>query len=136
MDRRTFLNTLLSFLGATALFSFGYPLLRFLAPPGSGAETHKLTVNKSDILPGESKSILVGSIPAIIINRADKGFIALSKVCTHLGCLVEYDKDKKRLQCPCHAGLFDLEGNVISGPPPKSLRKFPVKVEGDAVIIG
>ncbi|MGW8273276.1 MAG: QcrA and Rieske domain-containing protein [Thermodesulfovibrionales bacterium] len=72
----------------------------------------------------------------IVINRTDKGLIAFSKVCTHLGCLVAYDEDSKALICPCHAGTFDLEGNVISGPPPKPLTKLPLKVEGDNIIIG
>ena len=70
------------------------------------------------------------------MNIPDKGFVALSKVCTHLGCLVEYDSAKKRLLCPCHAGIYSLDGNVISGPPPKPLHKYPVKVQGEEIVVG
>jgi cytochrome b6-f complex iron-sulfur subunit len=41
-----------------------------------------------------------------------------------------------RFICPCHAGIYDLEGNVLSGPPPKALIKLPVRVEGENIVIG
>ena len=136
MNRRKFLKSLLFFLGSTAFVSFVYPLVRFLEPPGSGAQGGKTIIKRAEIPVGASKDIVVNNTPAIIINVPDKGFIALSKVCTHLGCLVEYDKPGKRLQCPCHAGAFSLTGNVLSGPPPKPLRKYSVKVEGEDIVIG
>ena len=136
MNRRKFLKALLFFLGSTALGSFVYPLVRFLKPPGSEAEDGKTTVKKAEIPVGTAKDIFVNNTPAILINVPDKGLIALSKVCTHLGCLVEYDKLKEILLCPCHAGVFNLAGNVLSGPPPKPLQKFPVKVQGEDIVIG
>lgn len=123
-------------LGSTVLVSFVYPLVRFLAPPGGEAKGKKVIVRKSEIPIGSAKDIIINSIPSIVINTPDRGFIALSKVCTHLGCLVEYEKAKNRLLCPCHAGVYTLEGAVVSGPPPKPLRKFPLKVEGEDIVIG
>ncbi len=136
MKRRGFLKLLLALFGSTTLVSFAYPLIRFLAPPEEKAKAKQIGIKKSEIPSGEAKDIIFNNTPIIIINRQDKGFIALSRVCTHLGCLVEYDKAKKRLLCPCHAGTFDLEGNVISGPPPKPLPKIPLGVEGESVVIG
>ncbi len=136
MNRRKFLRSLLVLLGSTVLVSFVYPLVRFLAPPGGEAKGRKVVINKSEIPIGSAKNIIVNSIPSIVINTPDKGFIALSKVCTHLGCLVEYEKAKNRLLCPCHAGVYTLEGTVVSGPPPKPLQKFPLKVEGEDIVIG
>ncbi len=136
MNRRTFLRSLLALLGSTVLVSFVYPLVRFLAPPGGEAKGRKVIINKSEILIGSAKNIIVNNIPSIVINTPDKGFIALSRVCTHLGCLVEYEKAKNRLLCPCHAGIYTLEGTVVSGPPPKPLQKFPLKVEGEDIVIG
>ena len=57
-------------------------------------------------------------------------------VCSHLGCLVDYDKVRNRIFCPCHAAVFDLEGNVVTGPPPKPLQKLPLRVEGESIVIG
>jgi len=136
MNRRRFLKSLLAALGTTLLAAFIYPLVRFLAPPSGEAEGKKVVIKRSEIPAGSAKDIVVNSIPSIIINTPDKGFIVLSKICTHLGCLVEYDKIKSRLLCPCHAGVYSLDGNVVSGPPPKPLRKFPVKVEGEEILIG
>jgi cytochrome b6-f complex iron-sulfur subunit len=136
MNRRRFLKSLLALLGTTLFASFIYPLARFLAPPSGEAEGKKVIIKRSEIPAGSAKDIVVNNIPSIIINTPDKGFIVLSKICTHLGCLVEYDKTKSRLLCPCHAGVYSLDGNVVSGPPPKPLRKFPVKVEGEEILIG
>jgi cytochrome b6-f complex iron-sulfur subunit len=136
MNRRRFLKSVLGLLGTTLFVSFAYPLVRFLAPPGGEAKGKKVVFKRSDLPEGYAKDIVIGNIPAILINTPDKGFIALSKVCTHLGCLVEYDKIKNRLLCPCHAGVYSLEGKVVSGPPPKSLQKFPLKVEGEDIVIG
>jgi cytochrome b6-f complex iron-sulfur subunit len=135
-NRRKFLKSLLVLLGSTVLVSFVYPLARFLAPPGEEAKGKKIVLNNAEIPIGAAKDIVVNSIPAIVINIPDKGFVALSKVCTHLGCLVEYEKAKNRLLCPCHAGVYTLEGNVVSGPPPKPLQKFPLKVEGEDIVVG
>jgi len=136
MKRRGFLKLLLAVFGTTALASLTYPLARFLAPPVEKAKGKQISIKRSEILSGGTMSIVFNNTPVIIINRQDKGFIALSRVCTHLGCIVEYDKGKKRLLCPCHAGVFDLEGNVISGPPPKPLPKIPLRVEGENIVIG
>ncbi len=134
MKRRSFLGILFSALGISAVGTTGYPLLRYLAPHSGAEKTNKHTFNKSDI--GDVKEILFRQTPSIIINRPGKGYIALSRVCTHLGCLLEYDSATKTLVCPCHAGSFDLEGRVIAGPPPKQLIKFPLDIQGDNITIG
>lgn len=66
-----------------------------------------------------------------IYIRTDDGrtFTAMSNVCTHLGCRVRWAADRKQFFCPCHNGVFDQEGNVLSGPPPKPLNRYEVKVE-------
>jgi cytochrome b6-f complex iron-sulfur subunit len=134
MDRRKFLSILLSVFDTGAFVSFAYPLIRYLAPPTPDVRTARYTFKKSDI--SDAKEILFQETPTIIINRPGKGYIALSRVCTHLGCLLEYDKSQRKLVCPCHAGIFDLEGRVVSGPPPKPLLTFPLRVEGEDITIG
>jgi len=135
MKRRSFLGLILAVLGSTAIGSFAYPLIRFLAPPEAKIKAERLTLKKDNIKSGEAKDIVFGNTPAIVINRPGKGYIALSKVCTHLGCLVKYDKDKKQLICPCHAGVYNLEGQVVSGPPPKPLPELTLKVVGGIIVI-
>ena len=135
-NRREFLQKVLAILGLTTLASFVYPLARYFSPPAEESTAKQLVLSKKEIAVGDAKEVVFNNTPCIVINRPDKGFVALSRVCTHLGCLVEYQKDKKRLLCPCHAGTYDLAGSVTSGPPPKPLLQFPLKVEGDSLIIG
>ena len=134
MQRRSFLSMIFAVIGSISLGSLAYPFLKYLAPHKAEIKTEKLKIRKSDV--GDAKEILYHNTPAIIIDRPGKGLIALSRVCTHLGCLLEYDKQKKNLVCPCHAGIFNLEGRVVSGPPPKSLTVIPLKVEGEDIVIG
>ncbi len=136
MKRRSFLKLLTAALGISALGSFGYPLFRFLLPIETVVKAKSIILPKGEIPVNTTKDLMIGLTPAIILNTRDKGFLAFSKVCTHLGCLVKYDKERQLFICPCHAGMFDLEGNVVSGPPPKPLEKIAVKVEGDNLVIG
>ena len=136
MQRRSFLKLLTSLLGATALGAFIYPLFRFLLPVETAARFKSLEVPESEVPLGGFKDLMIGVTPAIIVHTKEKGFVALSRVCTHLGCLVKYYPEKQLFICPCHGGTFDLEGNVISGPPPKPLPKFSVRVVENNLVIG
>ena len=136
MKRRSFLQLLLSALGITTLASLLYPLVRYLVPPGTAEKARTLVIAKRDIPLGYAKEIVFNDVPAVVVNRPGKGLIALSRVCTHLGFLVHYDKENRQLLCPCHAGTFDLDGHVISGPPPKPLPVLPLRVDGENIVIG
>jgi quinol---cytochrome c reductase iron-sulfur subunit, bacillus type len=48
--------------------------------------------------------------------------------CTHLGCAYRWDAQAKEFICPCHAGVFNLNGKVISGPPPRPLDTYAHEV--------
>jgi cytochrome b6-f complex iron-sulfur subunit len=75
-----------------------------------------------------------GREPCILVHDGDR-IHALSLVCTHLGCLVEWSKERRQLVCPCHRASFGLEGNVLEGPPPRPLPTFDVSVVGDRVLV-
>jgi cytochrome b6-f complex iron-sulfur subunit len=136
LERRAFLQKVLAGLGLTALASILYPMFRYFGPVAGGDLAKKLVVAKSEVPAGEAKDVIIAGAPAMIINRPQKGYIVLSKVCTHLGCLVEFEKAKNRLLCPCHAGIYDLDGNVVSGPPPKPLPHIALRIEGENLVIG
>ena len=66
----------------------------------------------------------------------DQQFIAFSMICTHLGCPVRWLADADLFMCPCHGGVFYGDGRVASGPPPKPLNQYPVRVfEGQVQIL-
>jgi Rieske Fe-S protein len=60
---------------------------------------------------------------------------AYSGICTHLNCTVQFKDNTRQIWCACHNGLYDLNGKVVSGPPPRPLEEFTVRVRGDEVII-
>ncbi len=68
-----------------------------------------------------------------LVRLSDGGFLALSSVCTHLGCTVPWNEDSKRFPCPCHASVFDMTGQVLSPPAPRALDLLPVQIEGGLV---
>ena len=62
-------------------------------------------------------------------------FIAFSVDCTHLGCPVRWLPDARLFMCPCHGGVFYADGTVASGPPPRPLIQYPVRVQNGEVQI-
>jgi Rieske Fe-S protein len=67
-------------------------------------------------------------IPAII-RHTDKGIIAISLVCTHLGCTVE--EDEIGFICPCHGSCYSKNGEVLEGPATKNLPRFRIEEQED-----
>jgi Rieske Fe-S protein len=70
-----------------------------------------------------------------VLTDDGRTYIALSNVCTHLGCRVRWVEGEQRFFCPCHNGVFDKQGRVVSGPPPRALDPYPVKVEAGQLYI-
>lgn len=59
--------------------------------------------------------------------------LVLSATCTHLGCNVSWRKDESRFACPCHAGFYDSDGEVTSGPPPRPLERLETRLTNGVV---
>jgi len=55
-------------------------------------------------------------------------FTAFSVNCTHLGCPVRWEQDAELFMCPCHGGVYYKDGSVASGPPPKALIQYRVRI--------
>jgi menaquinol-cytochrome c reductase iron-sulfur subunit len=72
---------------------------------------------------------------AFIVQNNDGTLTVLSNRCTHLGCGLDWDARAGQFRCPCHGGVFDLEGRVVEGPPPRPLTQFASKVEDGAIFI-
>jgi len=64
-----------------------------------------------------------------VLTENGQDFIAMSNVCTHLGCRVRWVAEQNKFFCPCHNGVFDKYGNVVSGPPPRPLDRYEVKTQ-------
>lgn len=84
---------------------------------------------------GETKAITYGGV-SVLVLRTPESLRAFSLTCTHLGCTVQWQTDKKEFYCPCHDGRFDEFGDVLAGSPPIPLEQIPVRVEGETVTVG
>ena len=72
---------------------------------------------------------------AILFKTKDEKVYALSRICTHQGCSVDFDLAQNKLICPCHGATYEtVDGNVISGPTTKNLKKINVKIDGDNIV--
>jgi Rieske Fe-S protein len=137
IDRRKFLNTLLGLGGIGGILSVFYPVFSYLIPPKSSepkVNSVKAGMN-AGFLTNSSKIIKFGRQPVILVKSEDGQYNALSATCTHLGCIVQYKQDTKQIWCACHNGIYDLSGKNISGPPPRPLEEYQVKVVKDEIII-
>ena len=70
-----------------------------------------------------------------LVKSESGGVRALSSTCTHLGCYVSYDADKRVITCPCHGGVFSPDGRNIAGPPPRPLAELSARVEDGRVFV-
>lgn len=64
---------------------------------------------------------------------SEENFIAFSVNCAHLGCPVRWIAGAKLFMCPCHGGVYYEDGSVASGPPPRGLYQYPVRVNNGQV---
>ena len=133
VDRRAFLDALLTAGFVSTAVAIVYPVARFLVPPASGEPaTASVVAGKAAALKPNSGAIFkFGSKPGIVVRTADGDVRAFSAVCTHLDCTVQFKTDTSQLWCACHNGTYDLGGNVVSGPPPRGLEKFVVNLRGE-----
>jgi menaquinol-cytochrome c reductase iron-sulfur subunit len=60
---------------------------------------------------------------------------ALDSTCTHLGCRTRFNSESRLIECPCHGGVYDVNGQVVSGPPPAPLREITTRIVDGKVMV-
>lgn len=135
VTRRQFLTLLLEVplvLGITA------PLVLTagaLAPPPSLTPLPpRMAVAKEADVTEKAVEFVYDGYPAIIFKKDGK-YKAFSRVCTHLGCIVAWNEKEQTFECPCHGGIYDVEGKVLKGPPPEPLRRLTAWVENGLLMV-
>jgi Rieske Fe-S protein len=137
-SRRGFVNWMLGTSVGAFLISVLYPVARYLVPPTIGESTAAsvtLPIKPGDVKPNTGQIFKFGTRPAILVRTSGGDLKALSAVCTHLNCTVQYRPDLSHIWCACHNGHFDLNGQNISGPPPRPLDAFVVNVRGNQIVV-
>ena len=85
----------------------------------------------SELADGEARVLQVDG-DKLAVHRDDQGSLhAVSAVCTHLGCLVEWNRAEQTWDCPCHGSRFRIDGGVLEGPAKRDLARRELSTEGD-----
>ena len=135
-DRRQFLNRLWAFFGLVAAVEFGWLGLSFM---NSRKERNQPVKRESIIIAGPTERFMPETVTAVPSGQfylaclADGSLLALSRICTHLGCSVPWDEEKGQFVCPCHGSTFNLTGEVLTAPAPRPLDTYPVRIENGIV---
>jgi nitrite reductase/ring-hydroxylating ferredoxin subunit len=135
-DRRSFLTKLWVFLGLVALVEIFGVVAAYLRPRRAGLRDESL---QAIMEAGPVESFPLNSVTAFVRGKfylarlEDGGFLALSRKCTHLGCTVPWVADKQRFECPCHASVYSIRGEVTNPPAPRALDLHPVFIENNVV---
>lgn len=134
--RRTFLNRLWTILGGLAILEFGWFSLSILQ---SKKQKHSSFKKELYVSPGNIENFRPNSVTAVpegsfyLACLEDGSFLALSKICTHLGCSLHWDEGKSSFICPCHGSSFDLAGEVLTPPATRALESYPLRIENGVI---
>ena len=130
-SRRSFLKKLWGVLGIVAgaevIAAFADFFVSGKRDEGTALQNLVLAGNVTDFKMDSVFPFRSGKFYLVRFN--DGGFMAISLKCTHLGCSVIWNDEKKEFICPCHASSFDRVGEVINPPAPRALDIFPVIIQ-------
>jgi len=135
VTRRSFLSWSGIVLAMVALAEALWVLLSFLRPRSARSDAGTANI----IVAGPIDAFPPGSVTAFpqgkfyLVRLDDRGFLALDRRCTHLGCTVPWDPALGQFACPCHSSAFDLRGEVLRPPAPRPLDRFEVRIENGIV---
>jgi cytochrome b6-f complex iron-sulfur subunit len=139
--RRGFVKIAVGGVGLAYAAAIGYPIYRYLNSPVEKsvemAAVKEVSLPDADKLPkGTALMFKFGVRPSLLIHHADDSWIALTAVCTHMGCTVAYNPATARIECHCHGGIYDaMTGENVSGPPPRPLTRYKVTVAAGSVTV-
>ncbi len=71
----------------------------------------------------------------VLVSRSGNEIVCFKASCTHLGCIVRWDEMSGRFRCACHGGVFDRDGKVLAGPPPRPLDRYKFKVDSEHLLV-
>ena len=118
----------LQWLGALMATVFLYPLLRFTG--------HRIPPKPRLVeVPAPLPLSGVHSHHDFLLIKGEDGTqppVAVSRICTHLGCRVNFQQDRQLIECPCHQSRFTPRGERISGPAERNLPTYEVSLKQDA----
>ncbi len=72
----------------------------------------------------------------VYITKATDGTLqALSAVCPHLGCSVQWRDTEHQFKCPCHSAQFSPDGVKTGGPAPRAMDSLPTQIQNGRLMV-
>jgi cytochrome b6-f complex iron-sulfur subunit len=71
----------------------------------------------------------------MVIRMDATTVIAVSAICTHAGCSLDFDAARERLTCPCHGSEFDETGRVTNGPARTPLKVYTATLANNTITV-
>jgi cytochrome b6-f complex iron-sulfur subunit len=137
--RRTLLDVALKGGVAGIAGAVLYPVARYLSPPERaepGARSVTIDPKNPSQVDPKTRLFAFGDQPGILVKGPAGEWRAFSAVCTHLSCTVRFKAEDQQIWCPCHNGLYDLNGRNIPGtPPPRPLTEFRLQANADGTLV-
>lgn len=146
-DRRTFLIKISLGLSALAAAAAGIPVISALLAPllrqplqtwRDIGTLNQFKIGNTQLVKFENPNPepwagITAHSAAWVRRESEQNIIAFSVNCTHLGCPVRWENGAQLFMCPCHGGVYYKDGSVASGPPPKGLIQYPVRINNGKV---
>jgi cytochrome b6-f complex iron-sulfur subunit len=139
MDRRKFLKSTctlgLGIAGTAVLLDSCKKNSTNSASPQGPTVNFQIDMNQVGYTSLKTMGNAISANGVLIVNTGNGGYTAIAQTCTHNGCKVGYNKSGNNFLCPCHNGMFDINGKVMAGPPPAPLKKYTVTNNSDVLTI-
>lgn len=136
VNRRTFCNRLLA--TSSGLLVSASALGSVAARPDSQVAYPPLRIEGAEaLMPGSSLYFNYPSrSDAAILVRSEAGeYYAFGQKCSHLGCSVYFNRNRRCLECPCHRGAYDAQtGFVLNGPPTQPLNQIVLQMRAGGAV--
>jgi cytochrome b6-f complex iron-sulfur subunit len=134
VTRRDFLNEVAA--GALGIAAVGATIvtLKYLSPNVLFEPPTRFRVGTPDDFPVNSVTYFQDQ-KVYIVRTREGGFFAETAVCTHLGCITQWNPEIGQIQCPCHGSKFNRDGKVEHGPAPKPLPHFALRLMPDGTLL-
>jgi len=130
MKRRDFLSKTLTLAPWAATAPLVWPTGRFLLfdEAGRGKITLPLAQIKEGITPVTRA--------ALFIRKEGDAITVLDAHCTHMGCLLRFDREHQVFNCPCHKSRFSRDGKRLRGPAKRDMDTVSFTLSATALVIG
>lgn len=150
IGRRKFMTGLIGVVAGIVSAVVALPAIGYVISPGlkrTGGESWLNLGPASAVTPGVptpfkySRIIQDGWVKATqsgtayVVATDAEHLTVFSDRCTHLSCRVTWVEGRNGFICPCHDGVFGIDGKVVAGPPPKPLDAFEHRIENGQIQI-